>query len=311
MHKRTLLALAVVLAPLASAQSAERQGPGAPFVDRAPVEAPASVGGALLFEDFESAAAPALPAGWVEQNLNNDDRSWVTGVTGGTIPADRASSGVQYAGVFWNTAAAADDWLFTPGVAVTSGTEYRIRFYFKPGDPGFSTSENFALYYGSGPDAAAMTEELYLVQGDPAASPGRFIEETFTPTASGTIHFGFYCFSDPDQYFCGIDDVEVTVVGGSSTENGPNGGASLLRGVAPNPAAGTATVTLASTTAQRVAVGVYDVLGRQVLRAFDGAVVAGSDVTLTLDVSGLPAGAYVVRAVGETTTSTQPLTVVR
>jgi|GEM_PF-5733775 len=311
MRTLTLLALSLLLPLVASAQPAERQGPGTPPADRPAVEATPGVIGALLFEDFESAVAPALPDGWVAANLNSDEREWGTGVTGGDIPPDRASSGVQYAGVFWNPAAPADDWLFSPGVDVTAGTEYRIRFYFKPGDPGFSTAENFALYYGSGPDAAQMEVELYLIQGDPAASPGRFIDETFTPTTSGTIHFGFYCFSDPDQYFCGIDDVEVTVAGQSAAEDGPDGASSLLRTVSPNPASGVATVTLSSTTSERVVVGVYDALGRRVLEAFDGAVAGGTDVTVTMDVSSLPAGAYVVRATGETATGTMPLTIVR
>ncbi|MEP0548407.1 MAG: choice-of-anchor B family protein [Rhodothermales bacterium] len=68
----------------------------------------------------------------------------------------------------------------------------------------------------------------------------------------------------------------------------------------PNPFAGHATVALSVETTQRVHVAVYDVLGREVALLHDDLLGAGEERTLTLNGAGLPAGSYVVRAVGET-----------
>jgi hypothetical protein len=79
---------------------------------------------------------------------------------------------------------------------------------------------------------------------------------------------------------------------------------------APSPARDHARVTLEIDEAQPVAVAVYDALGRRVATLAEGVLAAGSH-TLALDASALPAGVYVVRATGGTSTAVRRLTVAR
>ena len=67
-------------------------------------------------------------------------------------------------------------------------------------------------------------------------------------------------------------------------------------------------VTLSVAEAQAVTVAVYDALGRRVALLHEGPLAPGQEHRLTFDGSGLPAGVYVVRAVGETFSDTRVLT---
>ncbi len=81
----------------------------------------------------------------------------------------------------------------------------------------------------------------------------------------------------------------------------------------PNPfsAARAATLTLRVDAAQRVAVTLYDVLGRTVRVLHDGALAAGTPHTFTVEAGDLPSGLYVYRVVGESFAETRTLTLVR
>ncbi len=79
----------------------------------------------------------------------------------------------------------------------------------------------------------------------------------------------------------------------------------------PNPFSARTTVILTVGTTQRVAVTVYDVLGREVAVLHDGLLAASEARTLTLEGAGLPGGAYIVRAAGETFEASRSITLVR
>jgi hypothetical protein len=80
--------------------------------------------------------------------------------------------------------------------------------------------------------------------------------------------------------------------------------------VAPNPAVGRATVTIAVPEAGPVRAVLYDALGREVAVLHDGPLTAGEHA-LRLDATALPAGVVLVRAVTPTATVSRTLTVVR
>jgi len=66
----------------------------------------------------------------------------------------------------------------------------------------------------------------------------------------------------------------------------------------PNPSRGAVSLTLGLPASGAVTVAVYDVLGRRVLVAHEGVLGAGEHA-LSVDVSSLAPGAYVVRASGQ------------
>ncbi len=77
---------------------------------------------------------------------------------------------------------------------------------------------------------------------------------------------------------------------------------------APNPASGTAKLTLALSAPQPVRVEVLDALGRRVVLLHDGVLGAGLHL-LTLDAAALPAGLYHVRAIGSGANASQTVIV--
>jgi hypothetical protein len=81
--------------------------------------------------------------------------------------------------------------------------------------------------------------------------------------------------------------------------------------VSPLPASSAAGVIVQVRRAQPVQVAIYDALGREVARLFDGVLEADRAQHLPLDASSLAPGRYVVRLVGPYATQTQPLIVAR
>src|SRR5690606_3034741 len=78
----------------------------------------------------------------------------------------------------------------------------------------------------------------------------------------------------------------------------------------PNPSRHRATARLTVPSPQPVRATIYNVLGREVRHVFEGMLAAGEH-ELRLNTTGLPAGVYVLRVIGETGTATQRFTVVR
>ncbi|HYE94803.1 MAG TPA: T9SS type A sorting domain-containing protein [Rubricoccaceae bacterium] len=92
-----------------------------------------------------------------------------------------------------------------------------------------------------------------------------------------------------------------------SSEDGPGSespSSFALSAVYPNPFNPQARFTLVVAEAQPVLVEVYDALGRRVATLHEGPLAAGTH-TFTLDGSGLPSGAYFVRATGQGVTATR------
>ena len=83
-----------------------------------------------------------------------------------------------------------------------------------------------------------------------------------------------------------------------------------LGGLVPNPSASAAEATVSLAEAGRATLVVFDVLGRAVVRVLDRDLAAG-DHAVRVDVSGLPAGAYVARLSAAGTTVARPFTVAR
>jgi hypothetical protein len=102
------------------------------------------------------------------------------------------------------------------------------------------------------------------------------------------------------------------VVEPATPANEPGAGeAGVSLTVSPNPVAGAGAVTLTlARPAADARVTVHDVLGREVAAVHDGPVAAGA-TRLSLDVAGLPAGVYVVRADGAGRSGAARFSVVR
>lgn len=94
-------------------------------------------------------------------------------------------------------------------------------------------------------------------------------------------------------------------------EASPQEIAEVLSLPTPNPVRGIATFTVATEHGQVVTVNVFDTLGRRVQTLYEGELAAGTSETLTLDASTLPAGIYIIRAIGEDFAKTRRVTVAK
>ena len=83
-----------------------------------------------------------------------------------------------------------------------------------------------------------------------------------------------------------------------------------LSAARPNPFANRTQFDLALDRAQQVSVNVYNVLGQRVATLHEGALSASTH-TFSFEASTLPAGVYLVRAVGENFAQTRQVTLVR
>jgi hypothetical protein len=102
----------------------------------------------------------------------------------------------------------------------------------------------------------------------------------------------------------------------SSAESAPVVRAATLSAAYPNPlgpgaARATLYLTLPEGWGHAVRVAVYDALGREVAVAHEGPVPGGAPLPVSVEASGLAAGVYYVRAVGEGFALVRPLTVAR
>lgn len=105
----------------------------------------------------------------------------------------------------------------------------------------------------------------------------------------------------------GMISFESTFASPTSSEDDARAALSLT--ASPNPTRGDARIRLAVEETEEVTVSVFDATGREVAVLHEGLVSAGAPVELRL--GALPAGVYVVRALGETVRLTERVTVVR
>ncbi len=85
----------------------------------------------------------------------------------------------------------------------------------------------------------------------------------------------------------------------------------LLSTPYPNPVRDQVSLEVAARQDQRVSVAIYDTRGRRVAVIFDDDLKSDESQLVTYDASGLAAGVYMIRAVGESFRATQQFTVVR
>lgn len=160
-------------------------------------------------QNFDGAVSPNFPSCLSLQDVNGAT-SWGMWYGGGTVVSSGSNS-IRYQ---WNGATAADDWFYVQGLNLTAGTTYRLRFNYKASD-GPTYIEKLEVKYGMGANAASMTAGTLFTNTNintNVNSPFAQADVNFTPTSSGVYYIGFHCFSDADQAFLYIDDVNVTLV---------------------------------------------------------------------------------------------------
>jgi hypothetical protein len=152
----------------------------------------------VLFEDFEGVTTPGFPAGWVVEDTNADAKEWYT-----YSSSTYAHSGTKSARYPYHTSNAADDWLFTPALSLSSGETYELSFWYRA----YSSSypEAMDVWIGTAADSGSMTTVLW----NNSVITNTVYAEATTPVSvsTGTYYIGFHCYSDINQYYLHVDDV--------------------------------------------------------------------------------------------------------
>ncbi|MEP0548222.1 MAG: T9SS type A sorting domain-containing protein [Rhodothermales bacterium] len=184
-----------------------------------------------------------------------------------------------------------------------------------------NTDPLFAATPSSGPDSEWGTEDdnygnLRLQEGSPAVGFGRQLflpPDTFDLDGDGDTEERLPIDLDGGPRVLG-NEIDLGAYESPFTvalEPGIGVPAENALGAAyPNPFRDLTTLALDITAAQDVTVEVFDVLGRRVATVHDGPLPVGAH-RVVVEARGLPAGAYVVRAEGETFSQSQRVTVVR
>ncbi|MBZ0205841.1 MAG: fibronectin type III domain-containing protein, partial [Flavobacteriales bacterium] len=147
-------------------------------------------------QNFNSVAPPAIPNCMGIQVVSGNPWTTVAAPTGMTGNAARYA----YA------PGAANSWLFTDALGLTSGTTYRLTYVY--GNNGGTTyPEKLAVAYGTSASAAGMTNAL--ADHDPVTTPLNTNIIEFTPGSTGAFYIGFQAHSIGDQFYLYLDDISV------------------------------------------------------------------------------------------------------
>ena len=103
--------------------------------------------------------------------------------------------------------AAANSYVYTPGISLTSGVTYTLNFNQKIQSATYP--ENFEVKCGTAATPAGQTITILAsAQYTNTTCTGR--APTFTVPTTGTYYISWHCTSAADMYYLIIDDISVT-----------------------------------------------------------------------------------------------------
>jgi hypothetical protein len=219
--------------------------------------------------DFETAVLPALPNCTSQQNVGTGNL-WATN----TAPAyGFPTNTLQYS---FNGSSAADVWFYTQGINLTAGTTYAIAFDY--GCTSVNWQEKLKVAYGTSASALAMTNAIVdfpnVINSTPLNSSTQF-----TPPSTGVYYFGFNAYSNVDQFYLFVDNINIDVF--LSTNSFDNSSFVAY----PNPVIDVLNLSYSSEISY---VKVINLLGQEVISR------KVNNTTSQIDMTSLTAGAYIV-----------------
>ncbi|MEI7595531.1 MAG: choice-of-anchor J domain-containing protein [Bacteroidota bacterium] len=150
----------------------------------------------ILTQNFEGSFPPT---GWANIN-GGSGNSWVS------LSSGTAHGGTGAAEYLYNYSNAANAWLISPGVSLTAGTTYTIKYWERTAS---SYTEKLKVTVGTSQTIAGQTTVLQTLSSLINTS---YTEQTitYTPSSSGTYYFAWNCYSASNQYYLDIDDISIT-----------------------------------------------------------------------------------------------------
>ncbi len=117
-----------------------------------------------------------------------------------------ARTGTKYLYTAWSTAAGTGDWAWTPAFTLTAGRQYDFSFWYKAdGATGF---DSLRVGVGNAQTVAAMTRiGTTVVNVTNTTYQQHFV--SFTPTTTGTYHFGVNVWANAVPFYIVFDDFNL------------------------------------------------------------------------------------------------------
>ena len=154
-----------------------------------------------ITENFDLVTAPALPAGWSYENTNGDANYWITNTSSPNTTPN--SMFIQY-----NSAAAMNDWFFTPPILLTAGKTYQVGFQYK-NNGGTTYPEKLEVKWGTTASSAGMTSSAIFSNSNITNLTYLTGTGSFPISVTGYYYVGWHGFSAADMYDLFVDDVTI------------------------------------------------------------------------------------------------------
>lgn len=166
--------------------------------------------------NFNNAAVPALPSCGIVAN-GGTGNNWTTAAA----PTDSSGFNSQVLRYAYHSTQAADAWFFTQGINMTAGTTYYISYKYGNNSTFYEEKMKVAVGNGASPSAMLPANGGTQIADYPSIMTGQAVSVnnlTFTPTTSGVYYVGFHAYSDANEYYLYLDDIQVTASALSTSE---------------------------------------------------------------------------------------------
>ncbi len=154
------------------------------------------------FQNFDTTPIATLPNCFALADDNLDGVTW-------QVQNTLAASNPNAYHLATNTATATNDWFFLPGLSLTGGVTYRLKFKYNTTTSG-SFTENLRVRMGTSPLVGSMTITLTNLSNFTNTVYQTAIID-FTPVTNDTYFVGFQGFSFANQSKILLDDISVIV----------------------------------------------------------------------------------------------------
>ncbi|MFN3753736.1 fibronectin type III domain-containing protein [Flavobacterium sp.] len=154
------------------------------------------------FQNFDTTAVNSVPLCFTVTNDNADAISW-------NVQNSFAASTPNSFHLATNSGLDTNDWFFTPGLNLTAGVTYRLRFKYNTQSAG-SFAENLRVRLGTGPTETLMNNTI-LDLSNIINTVYQTATVDFTPVTNNIFYLGFQGYSFANQSKIMIDDISVIV----------------------------------------------------------------------------------------------------
>lgn len=154
------------------------------------------------YQNFDTTPVATLPSCFTISDANADTITW-------QVQNTLAASTPNAYHLNTNTTVASDDWFFLPGLSLTGGVTYRLKFKYNTTAAG-SFVENLRVRMGSSPATANMNITLANLSNITNTVYQTAIID-FTPASTDAYYIGFQGYSFANQSKILIDDISVIV----------------------------------------------------------------------------------------------------